>query len=167
MSQFPAKIVSQRLGELSLVESRLYWSVSRTYEPVDPVNLRRGDLLVRESGLKVTIWPPSAGIADDAAFGGLVDALYDRCIGDLPSILTGATECVQEAIGEFWQIDDEPAPAAGELIRLSELTQIDLRVGGDDHHIVSLYDIAELIGGHDLMIYLDHDFQPVMAHFDG
>ncbi len=168
MAPFPAKIVSQRLGVLALVQYRISdVSVHRHYEPAEPIEFRGGGVLVRKSGLGVALWPPSSGVPDASAFGALVDDLYDRLTSALPEILTAATGCVEDAIGIFWQIDDEPAPKASDLLRLSELVRINFAAGSGDEHVVMLYDTADLIGGHDLLIYLDADLRPTGAHFDG
>jgi len=167
VSQFPAQIVSQRLGVLKLVESPINeWTLHRQYVPLGHVKFESDGVLLRETGVEITVAPPSAGITDAAVFGALVDDLVDEVVGGLPEILHAATEVVEEAIGEFWQIEDEAAPSVQELMRQSELWHIHLNPA-DRQHMLTLFDRGDLIGGHDLVIYLNAHLYPVSANFDG
>jgi hypothetical protein len=83
----------------------------------------------------------------------------------MDDVIQQAIPIIEEAIEEFWQIRDEPAPGVLELFRRGELRQINMSMGEDEHEL-HIYD-GGVLGGHDLILSLDAKWQPLSAYFDG
>lgn len=168
---FPATIDSRRFGTLRLEEYRIRQrgvtlQILRSYHPPERLVIPSGRVALDPDGLELVIRVPDAGVPDVASFTATLEQQFDQFVNSLDRILDEAIPAIESAIADCWQMPDERAPTAEEIIGTGWLRQLTLNAGTRPHEIM-IFDIGELIGGHDLFLALTADFHPISARFDG
>lgn len=77
---------------------------------------------------------------------------------------------LDEAISEFCEPDEEYLPPTARTLLIASVlrvVKIDLSENPEIHHEIGYFDMGDLIGGHDVYIYLDVDLRPTGAYMDG
>jgi hypothetical protein len=163
---FPPSIASSIFGTLTLKEIRSGGEiVSRNYQPERRPLISGARVKIAPEGVKLVIWPSEEGVPDPVAFAGTAEARWTTISSNLDDILSRALDVVDEGIDDFWGFSERP-PTAAALLATVELRQINLNAGRGEHVLI-LFDRADLIGSHDLLIEIDGKFCPSSASFDG
>jgi hypothetical protein len=158
--QFPPTIQSTVLGPLVLEENDWDTFVSRNYAPKTPQSIPG------HSHVELIAWPPKVGISAPEKFVEFVERKWVAIIQDLDQILKSAELPVASAIASFCKPGrDYTPPTASELLNTVRLDMVKINTDGD--HEIQLHDVANLVGGHDLLIHLDANLRPILAYFDG
>lgn len=164
---FPQTIESPRFGTLKLEEYPITTKViHRNYAPAVPVKIPNCRVPIDPKGLTLSIGPPDTGIPDIARFVAALEQRFEKVVNQIDRIVDQALPVVESAIDYFWQIPDERAPTAKQLLDTSEWRQLNLCAGPGTYTLI-FYDRGDLIGGHDLLIELTDDLHPTSANFDG
>jgi hypothetical protein len=136
------------------------------YEPLTLPHITSGRVRTDPQGISLTIWSPEIGVGDHHAFTRNIEQQWQILVRELDNILDRSVPMIQGAIASFWLIPDEPPPTASALLKTGLLRHINLGTF-DSASELHIYDDGELIGGHDLIIELDHRWNPTEAWFDG
>lgn len=156
---YPRTIQTQNLGTLSLHETRIGRDTYRHYGPTSPVRVNGLD------NVEVIVRPLERRRIRIAEAGPEIDRCFREITRRLPDLVTSAESVVEQAIAGFWRIEGEARPSASDLLRTARLETIVIDLNGS--HELHLHDAGDLIGSHDLIIELGHDFVPCDANFDG
>ncbi len=161
---YPRHLDTNTLGRLRFVELEyLPGDFLYTYEPLAEVD-------VHGQKVKVIVKPPPSGIENESAFVAEIDRAWTSIAENLNGLCEEAVPHINTAIECFCVPDDEYTPPdARTLLSSSQLNfvKIDLTGGDEFDTEIGFHDTADLVGGHDLYIILDPDFQPIGARFDG
>ncbi|MBX3323312.1 MAG: hypothetical protein KF757_10010 [Phycisphaeraceae bacterium] len=157
---YPPAIESRRLGTLKL-ESDLH-----LYEASERLTIPTRRVRLCPLGLRLVIWLPEVNVLDMTHFVTALERQFDQWVNDLDRILHEAIPTIESAVARFWQIPDERAPTAQELLDSGEITHLNLSMGEESHEM-HIHDAGDLIGSHDLILVLSDDFHPESAYFDG
>lgn len=161
---FPRHVDTNSLGRLRFVELEYLPGVFLyTYEPL-------AEVVVHGQEVKVIVKPPPGGIESESAFAAEIDRAWTSIAENLNGLCKEAIPHINAAIEHFCVPDDEYTPPdARTLLASSPLNFVKIDLTGSDEldTEIGFHDAADLIGGHDLYINLDSDFQPIGARFDG
>lgn len=170
---FPQSFNAPRLGPLHLNVHNLELPdheplISRHYRAERPQPIRgRADV-------ELIVWPPKAGVPDPAALASLIERCWDAITTNLDAILKAAEPTLWASVLEFSDpcVEGWP-PDAATLLRTARLQSVRINscAHADDqdndacHELI--FNLIGYLGEHDLNLGLNHNVEPIYAHFDG